>query len=270
MTALREVRRGGRLALVPTMGSLHEGHLSLVDLAREEAERVAVSIFVNPLQFGPSEDYGRYPRDEARDLALLGARGADVVFLPAEDVLYPGGPPAVTVHPGPMGDRLCGPFRPGHFEGVLTVVAKLIGLFRPDVAVFGRKDYQQSVLVRRMVQDLELGTTIRVGPTVREMDGLALSSRNAYLSREERAQAIGLHRALEAGRLRFAAGERSPAAILSAVRECLADFPLLEPQYVDLVDPETLEPVLVADDGTVAAVAALCGGTRLIDNAELS
>ena len=260
---------GEGLALVPTMGFLHEGHLSLVDLARERSARVAVSIFVNPLQFGPAEDYARYPRSEETDLAMLEARGVWLVFVPDVEEMYPGGPPSVTVRPGPMGDRLCGAFRPGHFEGVLTVVAKLFGLFHPEVAVFGRKDFQQSVLIRRMAHDLELGVEVLGAPTVREPDGLALSSRNAYLSREEREQAVGLFQALEAGLQRALEEERSAAAIRDAVTRRLGDFPLLEPQYVDVVDPKTLEPAETLRPGTVAAVAAFCGHTRLIDNVEL-
>jgi pantoate--beta-alanine ligase len=253
------------------MGYLHEGHLSLVELAGEEAASVAVSIFVNPLQFGPSEDYRGYPRDEARDLALLEARGADLVFAPDVHEVYPGGAPVVTVDAGPLGDRLCGAFRPGHFDGVLTVVAKLFGLFHPDSAVFGRKDYQQSVLIRRMVQDLELGPIrIQVGPTRREADGLAMSSRNAYLSAEERAQAVGLFGALQVARERFAAGERSGGRILAGMKARLEEFPLLAPQYVELVDPETLAPVEEVQEDTVAALAAFCGRTRLIDNTRLS
>ena len=268
---LDELRKQGEVALVPTMGYLHDGHLSLVDLAREEAASVAVSIFVNPLQFGPTEDYGRYPRDEPRDLELLRARRTDLVWVPSVEEVYPGGPPAVTIESGALGDRLCGAFRPGHFDGVLTVVAKLFGLFRPDAAVFGRKDFQQSVLVRRMVRDLELGPTrVRVAPTRREPDGVAMSSRNAYLSAEERKQAVGLFAALQAARERFAAGERSGSAILAGMNERLADFPLLHAQYVEVVDPDTLEPVETVDGSTVAALAAFAGRTRLIDNMSLA
>jgi pantoate--beta-alanine ligase len=253
------------------MGYLHEGHLSLVDFARDRAVSVAVSIFVNPLQFGPSEDYARYPRDETRDLELLEDRGVTLAFVPRVEEMYPGGQAVVTVHPGRLGDRLCGAYRPGHFGGVLTVVAKLFGLFRPDVAVFGRKDYQQAVLIRRMVQDLEMGPVdVRMGPIVRESDGLALSSRNAYLSPEERAQAMGLSQALAAARTAFAGGERSAPALVARMKGRLKDYPLLATQYVELVHPDTLSPVERAEDGTVAALAAFCGRTRLIDNASLS
>jgi pantoate--beta-alanine ligase len=269
--ALDELRRKGEVALVPTMGYLHDGHLSLVDLAREDASGVVVSIFVNPLQFGPGEDFGRYPREESRDLALLEARGVDLAFVPAVEDVYPGGEPVVTVHSGAIGRRLCGAFRPGHFDGVLTVVAKLFGLLRPDAAVFGRKDYQQSVLIRRMVHDLEMGPLrIRVGVTLREPDGLAMSSRNAYLSAEERSQAVGLFATLDAARESYARGERSSRAILGRMMARLEDFPLLGVQYVELVDPETLERVEQVDGRTVAALAAFAGRTRLIDNMTLA
>lgn len=260
---------GGRWALVPTMGYLHEGHLSLVEVGATEADAVAVSVFVNPLQFGPGEDLATYPRDEERDLRLLEERGATLAFLPPVEEMYPGGPPVVTVDPGPMGARLCGAYRPGHFAGVLTVVAKLFGLFRPDVAVFGRKDFQQAVLIRRMVTDLELGVDVRTAPVVREPDGLAMSSRNSYLSPEERAQAPGIHRGLQAARERFRSGVDDPEALLEAYREVLVEHPLLRGQYAEVVHPETLEPVSRAGPGDVIAVAAFCGSTRLIDNLEL-
>ena len=264
--ALDEVRPGGRLALVPTMGSLHDGHLSLVDRALEVADTVAASVFVNPLQFAPGEDFERYPRSEARDLTLLRDRGAHLAFVPAVEVIYPDGEPRVTVRPGPLADRLCGAVRPGHFEGVLTVVAKLFGLFRPDVAVFGAKDYQQAVLVRRMVLDLDLGVEIVMAPIVREPDGLAMSSRNAYLSATERAQALGLSRALETVARAFAAGERRASALQATLRREVSAHPGLALQYAEIVDPATLEPVDPAPAGAVAAVAAHCGRTRLIDN----
>jgi len=252
------------------MGFLHEGHLSLVELARGDAARVAVSIFVNPLQFGPAEDFGRYPRDEERDLAMLEARGTALVFLPSVHDMYPDGPPAVTVSPGAMAERLCGAFRPGHFEGVLTVVAKLFGLVRPDAAVFGSKDYQQVVLIARMVRDLELGVEVRRAPTVREHDGLAMSSRNAYLAPAERAQAVGLHLALQGARSRFAAGERSAAKLRSGVEADLRAFPLLSPQYVEFVSPDSLEGRDQVSEDTVLMLAAFCGRTRLIDNTVLA
>jgi pantoate--beta-alanine ligase len=268
--ALAGLRPAGPLSLVPTMGFLHEGHLSLVDLAQEAASTVAVSVFVNPLQFGPTEDFGRYPRDPERDLALLEARRADLVFAPEVTEMYPAGPPVVTVQPGAMGDVLCGAYRPGHFAGVLTVVARLFGLFRPDLAVFGSKDFQQATLVRRMVTDLELRVDVRMAPIVREPDGLAMSSRNAYLSSEERAQAVGLWRSLAAALEAFRNGERSADALLRIARARLHGFPLLEPQYVEVVDAGTLEALARVEEGAVLAIAAFAGGTRLIDNVVLA
>jgi pantoate--beta-alanine ligase len=252
------------------MGFLHEGHLSLVDAAREAAAAVAVSIFVNPLQFGPSEDLEAYPRDEERDRALLETRGADLIFAPSTGEMYPGGEPSVTVDPGPMGDVLCGAHRPGHFRGVLTVVARLFGLFRPDVAVFGRKDYQQAVLVGRMVRDLELDVEVVRAPLVREEDGLALSSRNVYLNASERAQAPVVFEALSEARRRFREGERDAAVLADGIRLRVDEAPDMRVQYAELVHPETLEAVVAVGPGTVAAVAAFCGTTRLIDNLTLS
>lgn len=261
---------GGTLGLVPTMGFLHEGHLSLVDRAAGVSDHVAATIFVNPLQFGPDEDFEQYPRDEARDVRLLEERGAELVFIPATGVMYPSGQPLVTVDPGPMSDRLCGAFRPGHFRGVLTVVSKLFGLLRPDMAVFGRKDFQQAVLIRKMVQDLELGVEVVTGPIVREPDGLALSSRNTYLSPEERAQAPAIQAGLKAAASRFAEGERRARSLVEAVRAEVEPRSLLSLQYAELVDPESLEPADPAFEGAVLAVAAFAGATRLIDNLVLA
>lgn len=257
---------GGRRGFVATMGYLHEGHLSLVDRARVVGGPVVVSIFVNPLQFGAGEDLDRYPRDEERDLTLLEERGADLAFVPGLEVVYPDGEPVVTVDPGPLAEVLCGAYRPGHFRGVLTVVAKLFGLVRPDVGVFGRKDYQQGVLVRRMVRDLELDVEIELAPIVREPDGLAMSSRNALLSPDERVAAVEISRALDAARTTFAAGERDGGVIRHRVLEHLRRVPLLRPQYVELVDPEGLEARAEASAESVLAVAVFCGETRLIDN----
>jgi pantoate--beta-alanine ligase len=268
--ALDEVRAAGSTALVPTMGYLHEGHLSLVDRAREVADSVAVSIFVNPLQFGPGEDLDRYPRDEARDLALLEARGVALAFCPAEDDMYPDGQPKVTVDPGVLGQRLCGAHRPGHFQGVLTVVAKLFGLVRPDMAVFGAKDFQQGVLVRRMVSDLDIGVRIVMAPTVREPDGLAMSSRNANLTSEQRNAALGLVRGLRAAEEAFRAGERSAETLLDRLRDEAGRHRGLALQYAEIVDPHTLERVGAAASGSVVAVAGYTGPTRLIDNLVLT
>jgi pantoate--beta-alanine ligase len=266
-TSLTLVRaEGSRLGLVPTMGYLHEGHLSLVDLARDRSDFVAVSVFVNPLQFGPGEDLDRYPRNLDQDLRLLRERGVDLAFAPSGDEMYPFGSPHVTVDPGPRAEVLCGRFRPGHFRGVLTVVARLLGLFRPHHAVFGQKDYQQAALIRTMVRDLELGVDIGLGPIVRDEDGLALSSRNVFLSPEERSQATGLWRSLRAAQVAFKGGERSVPALRSLVLDEMGNYPLLELEYVEFVHPETLDPTELVEPGFVVAVAAHCGRTRLIDN----
>ena len=254
------------MSLVPTMGFLHEGHLSLVDLARESSDFLVVSIFVNPIQFGPEEDLELYPRDQDRDLGLLHDRGADLVFFPSVEEMYPNGEPQVVVDPGSMGQRLCGKYRPGHFRGVLTVVARLFGVIRPQVAVFGQKDYQQSVLVRRMVRDLEMGVEIALGPILREEDGLALSSRNVFLSEDQRADAIGLRRGLQAVQRAFEKGNRSGTELRGVLFREVAKHPLVQLQYGEIVHPESLEPTEAVMPGAVGAVAAQCGRTRLIDN----
>ena len=265
--SLKPVREDGRrLGLVPTMGYLHEGHLSLVELGRERSDFLAVSIFVNPLQFGPGEDLDRYPRDLDRDLALLRDRGADLVFFPSTEEMYPFGEPQVVVEPGPVGQRLCGKYRPGHFRGVLTAVARLFGLFRPHVAVFGQKDYQQMVLVRSMARDLEMGVEVALGPIVREADGLALSSRNVFLSGAQRADAVGLRQSLLAVQRAFGAGTGSGEELRAVLAREVAKYPLLELQYGEIVHPDTLEALETVVPGAVVAVAAYCGSTRLIDN----
>ncbi len=264
--ALTALRGEGTIALVPTMGFLHEGHLRLVDRARELATHAVVSLFVNPLQFGPGEDLERYPRDEEGDLRNLEARGASLVFAPTVDEMYPAGEPRVTVDPGAMAERLCGAYRPGHFRGVLTVVARLFGLVRPDHAVFGAKDFQQAVLVRRMVQDLEMGVALETVETVRESDGLAMSSRNAYLSAAERRAAVGLIEGLRAAAEAFAAGERRADALVGQVQAAVAVRDGLELQYAEIVAADALDPVDPVPPGAVAAVAAFAGRTRLIDN----
>jgi pantoate--beta-alanine ligase len=267
---VREARAAGEtVALVPTMGYLHEGHLSLVDRARETADRVMMSIFVNPLQFGPTEDLARYPRDLERDLEMARGRGVDLVFAPSVDEMYPQGEPQVSVIPGALAERMEGAIRPGHFRGVLTVVAKLFGIFHPDVAVFGQKDFQQAALIRRMALDLDLGVRVEVAPIVREPDGLAMSSRNVYLSTEERERALALSRGLERCRALFAAGERDAEALRASLWNALS-VPGVEPEYAEAADPLTLEPVAQAAPGTVLLVAARVGRTRLIDNAVLA
>ncbi|HET8833741.1 MAG TPA: pantoate--beta-alanine ligase [Gemmatimonadales bacterium] len=263
---VREARDGGRrVALVPTMGSLHEGHLRLVDEARRRADAVVMSVYVNPLQFGPNEDLARYPRDLARDRTLAGARGVDALFVPADAVMYPPGS-EIRVIPGPTADRWEGAARPGHFAGVLTVVAKLFHLVEPDVALFGRKDIQQAALVRQMVRDLDWPLEVVVVPTVREPDGLALSSRNAYLAPAERRQAVGLSAALGAAHDAFVAGERQAAALDALVRRRIDAEPALALEYLAIVEPRTLTPVATVDATTVVALAARLGRTRLIDN----
>lgn len=269
-------RRGSAapVVLVPTMGALHAGHAALLRRARKEAGGgpVVVSVFVNPLQFAPGEDLDRYPRTFDEDLALAGREGVDVVFAPVVDEVYPEGEPQVTVEPGPLGAELEGASRPGHFRGVLTVVAKLFGLVRPDVAVFGQKDYQQLVLVSRMSSDLCLGVDVIGAETVREDDGLALSSRNRYLGPDERRRAAVLHRALRAAQDRAAYG--LPAArwaamrVLDEVPEDELDLDYLAirtPELGEVVDPHPTEPVAAR-----ILVAARFGATRLIDNLPLT
>ncbi len=254
-----------RVALVPTMGFLHEGHLQLVDAARGRADAVVMSVFVNPLQFGPNEDLARYPRDLPRDRALARARGVDALFVPTEAVMYPAGA-EIRVVPGATAERWEGAARPGHFAGVLTVVAKLLHLAEPDVACFGRKDIQQATLVRQMVRDLDWPLEVVVVPTVRERDGLALSSRNAYLDAGERRRALVLSGALRVAHDAFRAGERRAAALLATMRARLATEPLVAVEYVAIAEPRTLEPVETVDAETVVALAARVGRTRLIDN----
>lgn len=256
-----------RTALVPTMGYLHEGHLSLVREARRHADRVALSIFVNPLQFGPAEDIERYPRDLAGDLAKCQAAGVDAVFHPEPEELYPGGF-QTSVEVAELSHGLCGASRPGHFRGVATIVCKLLCLFAPDAAIFGRKDYQQWRVVERLVRDLGLPTRVVGAPIVREPDGLALSSRNTYLSPDERRRAVCLREGLLEARRRFADGARDPVSLRQAILEAL-DRGGTRPDYVELRDPDRLRPVAEAEPATRALVAAFVGRTRLIDNAPL-
>ncbi|BDZ42608.1 pantothenate synthetase [Paraoerskovia sediminicola] len=258
-----------RRAVVMTMGALHDGHLRLVERAREavgKAGQVVVTIFVNPLQFGPDEDLDAYPRDLERDVELLTAAGVDVVFAPDRDVVYRGGDPIVRVSAGTIGEVLEGAHRPGHFDGVLTVVLKLLRLVRPDVAVFGEKDAQQLLAVRRMVHDLDVPVEIVGVPIVREPDGLALSSRNVYLSADERAEAVALSAALRAGEA--AAGEgRGPQEVVARAAGMLNAHPGVAVDYLALVDPTTVEDVGPAYSGpALLLVAARVGTTRLIDN----
>jgi pantoate--beta-alanine ligase len=254
------------IGLVPTMGALHDGHASLIRAAAASCGRVAVSIFVNPTQFGPHEDFARYPRTFDADCALAEVEGADVVFAPSLEELYPAGA-ATFVEVEGLSHRLDGQSRPGHFRGVATVVAKLlIAAAEPDQAFFGQKDAAQVAVLRRMVADLRLATEIVVCPIVRESDGLALSSRNIYLSAEERTQALTLSRAIHQAEALFASGERRADKFVEAARETFAAVPDIRVDYVELVDWTTLEPQEIATPGSLFAVAAWVGATRLIDN----
>ncbi|WP_149203752.1 pantoate--beta-alanine ligase [Actinotalea subterranea] len=256
----------GRRAVVMTMGALHEGHLSLVRTARERADQVVVTVFVNPLQFGPQEDLASYPRDLDRDVALLSGAGADVVFAPDVAEVYPGGEPVVRVVAGRLGDVLEGASRPGHLDGVLTVVLKLMHLVRPDVALFGQKDAQQLAAVRQMVHDLDVPVEVVAVPTVRDADGVALSSRNAYLDPGERTCARALSRALACAQDVARDGASAPS-VLAAARAVLDAEPGVALDYLALVDPATVEDVPADHAGpALLAVAARVGATRLIDN----
>jgi len=256
---------GLRAGLVPTMGALHEGHLSLVRASAAECDRTVVSVFVNPTQFPPGEDLGRYPRRLDSDADLLEFAGAHLVFAPTEDVMYPPGF-CTYVEQQRLTARLCGAFRPGHFRGVTTIVAKLLNTVPADRAYFGRKDFQQAVVIRRMVEDLDMPVEVRVMPTVREADGLAMSSRNEYLSAGERAQALCLHEALSEARRLFQDGESSPELLTEAMRNVVAGSPDARPQYIEIVSPETLEPATEVTADSVALLAVFIGETRLIDN----
>ncbi len=269
IAAVRERRRAlaaaGGVGVVMTMGALHAGHLALVEAARAENARVVATIFVNPLQFGPREDLSRYPRPFERDRALLEGAGVDLLFHPSVDELYPPGFSTAIDVGGPT-VPLEGAARPGHFRGVATVVAKLLNITGPDRAYFGQKDAQQVAVLRRLVADLNLPVEVRVIPTVREPDGLALSSRNAYLGPQERAAAPTLYHALGAARDRWRAGERDALALRQTVREIVAAEPLLTLKYVDVVDPLSFESLNDAQPGALIALAARCGPARLIDN----
>ena len=262
--ACREVARP--LGLVPTMGALHDGHLSLVDRARADCASVAVSIFVNPTQFAEGEDFAEYPRDLDGDLEMLRQRGVDLVFVPDVAEVYPPGFDT-WVDVGPIADRLEGAARPGHFRGVATVVAKLFGIVQPERAYFGQKDGQQTVVVRKLARDLDMGIEVVVLPTVREADGLAMSSRNVRLNPEQRQAAPAVYRGLSAGLAVWERGETDANAIRNAVRGVLGAEPLLETiDYVSLASPETLEDIEQATPGAMLSVAAQVGPVRLIDN----
>ena len=259
-------RRAGRtVSFVPTMGCLHEGHLSLVDLARRHADEVVLSIYVNPAQFGAGEDLDEYPRDLERDLELAAARGVDVVFAPSDAEMYPE-PQTIWVEPTEeMARRLCGLSRPTHFRGVLTVVLKLFEIVQPDVAVFGRKDYQQAVLIRRMVRELQLAVRIETAPIVRESDGVAMSSRNEYLTADGRPAARALSGALMTVRVAFRAGERSGRVLGEKARSVMQEAGV-RVEYAEIVDADDLSPASEADRSDICVVAGHVGSTRLIDN----
>ncbi len=260
---------GRRVGLVPTMGYLHEGHLALVDEARRRADVVVVSVFVNPLQFGPDEDLARYPRDLSRDRNLAAARGVDLLFAPETDAMYPAGS-EIRVVAGETAERWEGSARPGHFAGVLTVVAKLFNLVEPDVACFGQKDIQQVILIRHLIRDLDWPIELAVVPTVREADGLAMSSRNVYLSPAEREKALSLSRGLRAAAEAWQGGERSGSVLTRIVQASLRGAAGVRAEYIAVVEPDHLRPVTVAPAGTILAVAARVGSTRLIDNVILA
>ena len=264
--ACRDARDGRkRLGLVPTMGALHEGHLSLVRAAKAQCDAVAVSIFVNPTQFGPTEDLSKYPRQFDLDCGLLEKEGVEILFAPPVEEVYPQGAVTWVLVEG-LSEKLDGRSRPGHFRGVTTIVAKLFHIIEPEAAFFGLKDAAQLAIIRRMVRDLNFPIEIVACPIVREADGLAMSSRNGYLNRVERDRALVLQRALQEVRLQFQAGQRSAAKLISAGKEVFAREPRVVLDYFEIVDPDTLDPVERISQKTLVAVAAYVGTTRMIDN----
>ena len=265
-SALDNVRSAGSLGLVPTMGYLHDGHLELVRHVREANGTVAVSVFVNPTQFGPDEDMLTYPRDIERDGLLLEEVGCDLLFYPAVEEMYPHGGADIHVVPGKLAAVLEGASRPGHFRGVATVVAKLFNIVQPDKAYFGQKDGQQLVVIRQMVRDLDFPVEIVAVPTVREPDGLAMSSRNSYLSPDERTAATVLYRALMRAQELHLEGEQDAEVLRAAMSDVLASEPLAETDYVSVANAETLEEMVLVDSEAMVSLAVRIGGTRLIDN----
>lgn len=265
----RQVRpQGRRLGLVPTMGALHEGHLSLVRAAKARCHVVAVSIFVNPTQFGPNEDFSSYPRSFERDRDLLEKEGVDLLFAPAVEEMYPPGAASFVTVEG-LSEKLCGKSRPGHFRGVTTVVAKLFHIIEPDAAFFGQKDAAQVAIIRRMVRDMDIPLEIVACPIVRQPDGLAMSSRNAYLNPEQRKQALVLSQALRAVEEAFARGERNAASLIYLAQQVFGGEPAARLDYLEIVDPDTLDAVQRITQPALVAVAAWVGTTRLIDNTVL-
>ncbi len=264
--AVRQLRAGGgRVGLVPTMGALHNGHLSLAAASRRDCDATVATIFVNPTQFGPSEDFQMYPRSLDADLEKLAGEGVDYVFAPGGDEIYRPGH-STFVEPPDVAAPLEGEIRPGHFRGVATIVLKLFNLIPADVAYFGQKDYQQSLVIRRMVADLDVPMEIRVCPTIRESDGLAMSSRNSYLNPDQRVQAVALSRALKTARQLHAGGVKDASPIIAAMRKILTDAGIDRIDYITLANPETLEPITALNQPAIALVAARVGPTRLIDN----
>jgi pantoate--beta-alanine ligase len=267
--ACRAARASGkRLGLVPTMGALHEGHLSLVRAAQAQCNAVAVSIFVNPKQFSPTEDLSKYPRQFDQDCRLLEEEGVEILFVPAVEEIYPQDATTWVLVEG-LSEKLDGRSRPGHFRGVTTIVAKLFHIIEPEAAFFGQKDAAQLAVIRRMVRDLNFPVEIVACPIVREADGLAMSSRNVYLNREERDRALVLQRALQEVRLQFQAGQRSASKLISAGKEVFVREPQIRLDYFEIVHPDTLDPVDRISQKTLVAVAAYVGTTRLIDNVVL-
>jgi pantoate--beta-alanine ligase len=258
-------RQGGAVTLLPTMGALHAGHLSLMQRAREHGGALIVSIFVNPTQFGPEEDFGHYPRDLDRDLKRLESMRPEAVFAPSAEQMYPRGF-CTYVEPGPLAAQWEGASRPGHFRGVATVVLKLLNIINPEIAYFGQKDFQQAVVIREMITDFNLAVRLVVCPTVREPDGLAISSRNAYLSAEDRRAAAVLYRSLERARTMFQNGDTRADALLAAMQDVIADEPRVSLDYAAIVDSVSLQPLPQVMLGNVALIAARVGGVRLIDN----
>jgi pantoate--beta-alanine ligase len=257
---------GKRIGFVPTMGFLHEGHLSLIRVAKQQSDIMVVSIFVNPTQFGPKEDFSRYPRDFENDERLCRQVGADILFNPSESEMYPDGY-LTTVNVDGLTDRLCGASRPGHFRGVTTIVAKLFLAVKPHVAVFGQKDAQQAVVIRKMVRDLNFDLSIVVAPIIREPDGLAMSSRNVYLSPEERTDALALSQSLQKAKSLIRQGERKTETIIRAMQDLIRSKKHAKIDYIEVVDPDTLHPLATVQSKALIALAVFVDKTRLIDNA---
>ena len=265
----KEKSKGKTVGFVPTMGYLHKGHVSLIKCSKKENDITVVSIFVNPIQFGKNEDLDKYPRDINRDYYICKEEGVDYVFFPSYEEMYPEGYSTYVEVKG-LTEGLCGAFRPGHFKGVTTVVTKLFNIVNPDRAYFGKKDYQQFKVIKKMVEDLNMDVEVIGCPLIREEDGLALSSRNKYLSSEERKSALSLSKALFHAKKLFEKGETNPEKIKREMEKIIKSYPLVkEIQYIEIVNPETLEPKKVVEKGDVIALAVYVGDTRLIDNIEL-